>query len=310
MTADMNTAALGWTDEQWARITRTIADEARRARVAAAFLPTCGPLDASTTAIPPLRMTQTQQPPPPGAAFAPPIGPPPQRLFVDTDPTLMLTTISTLAYLRTSEVAEPDLSSALAIFRRAAGLIARTEDCLVFRGQPGANVPPIGTPGPLLAVGNVSGGGQSDGLLPFGPIPPVLPPRRNVLIPGPNPNDLVTAIAAAIGQLEAVGQFGPFVGVLSQNLFVQACTPDAGSLIMPRDRMLPFLEGGLYRSSAIPGDLGVVLALGGSPFEIVVASDISARFLQINTEPRYVFRVAERVALRTKELEAIAVLHH
>ncbi|HEY8926617.1 MAG TPA: hypothetical protein VIU64_19675, partial [Polyangia bacterium] len=118
MTADMNTAALGWTEEQWAKITRTIADEARRARVAAAFLPTCGPLDASTTAIPPLRMTQTQQPPPPGAAFAPPIGPPPQRLFVNTDPTLMLTTISTLAYLRTSEVAEPDLSSALGIFRR------------------------------------------------------------------------------------------------------------------------------------------------------------------------------------------------
>jgi len=42
----------------------------------------------------------------------------------------------------------------------------------------------------------------------------------------------------------------------------------------------------------------------------VVASDISARFLQVNTEPRYVFRVAERVAFRTKELDAIAVMHH
>src|SRR5689334_22572478 len=106
---DMNTAGLDWTEEQWNKISKTLCDEARRARVAASFLPIYGPLDSATTAIPGLRLSQTQQPPPPGAGTGGAIGPPPQRLFVDTDPTLMLASISTLAYLRASDVAEPDL---------------------------------------------------------------------------------------------------------------------------------------------------------------------------------------------------------
>ena len=42
--------------------------------------------------------------------------------------------------------------------------------------------------------------------------------------------------------------------------------------------------------------------------EIVVGSDISVRFIQLTPEPRYLFRVSERVALRVKEWSAVAVL--
>jgi hypothetical protein len=88
---------------------------------------------------------------------------------------------------------------------------------------------------------------------------------------------------------------------------------------MPRDRLLPFLQGPLVRSSAIydftapflfpfPIAFGVVVALSANPVELVVASDIQVRFLQATEEPRYIFRVSERVALRIKENTAIATL--
>jgi hypothetical protein len=51
-----------------------------------------------------------------------------------------------------------------------------------------------------------------------------------------------------------------------------------------------------------------VVALSGNPIEIVVACDIGVRFLQTTLEPRYVFRVSERVALRIKEFSAICLL--
>jgi uncharacterized linocin/CFP29 family protein len=119
--------------------------------------------------------------------------------------------------------------------------------------------------------------------------------------------DVFTGIVGAISQLEASGQNGPYACVLSNRLFNLACTPN-GNLVLPRDRILPFLEGPLYRSSQIADPFGCVIALSGSPIELIVATDINVRFLQTTLEPRYVFRVSERVALRIKEFEAIALL--
>ena len=100
--------------------------------------------------------------------------------------------------------------------------------------------------------------------------------------------------------------------VLGQGLFLVAQTPDVGSLVMPQDRIIPFLGGGpLLRSStldALNGYSGVVVALGGSPIELVVASDVSLQFLQLTSEPAFVFRVSEKIALRIKEPRAIAQL--
>jgi uncharacterized linocin/CFP29 family protein len=80
---------------------------------------------------------------------------------------------------------------------------------------------------------------------------------------------------------------------------------------LPQDRILPFLGGGpLLRSSTLnnvaPGVAsGVVVALGGEPVELVIATDVCVQFLQITAEPLFVFRVCEKMALRIKEPEAI-----
>jgi hypothetical protein len=96
---------------------------------------------------------------------------------------------------------------------------------------------------------------------------------------------------------------------MSPTVFEAVHTP-AGSLVLPRDRILPFLGGDyLRRSNTIPNGYGVVIALGGDPVEIVVASDISLQYLQRTPEPKYLFRVSEKIALRVKEWDAVAIIH-
>ncbi len=80
-------------------------------------------------------------------------------------------------------------------------------------------------------------------------------------------------------------------------------------MILPRDRVVPFLNGPLLRSSTLPADHGAVVALGGSPMEMVVSSELHVRFLQITPEPRFIFRVSERIALRVTDWSAVVVLH-
>ena len=94
--------------------------------------------------------------------------------------------------------------------------------------------------------------------------------------------------------------------VLGQDLFVEAQTPNRSSLVLPQDRIIPFLGGGpLLRSSTLPPNSGVVVALGGAPVELVVATDMSINFLQVTTDPMFVFRVFEKIVLRIKQRDAI-----
>ena len=50
----------------------------------------------------------------------------------------------------------------------------------------------------------------------------------------------------------------------------------------------------------------MVVALGGAPVELVVAADMSLHFLQVTTDPMFMFRVREKIALRIKEAAAIS----
>jgi hypothetical protein len=120
---------------------------------------------------------------------------------------------------------------------------------------------------------------------------------------------LVGAVSDAIGQLEGHGRFGPFAVVLGQHLFLIAQTPNVGSLVLPQDRIIPFLGGGsLLRSSTLGTNSGVVVALGGAPVELVLGTDVSLQFLQITSRPSFLFRVREKLALRIKEVDAIVRL--
>ena len=243
------------------------------------------------------------------------LGPP--RLGIHDRDTIRLATLQVLVPVRNAQMADPEMASVLSLFRRAANVIARLEDAIVFRGLArntrvaGGFAPPAGVTG-LPAVWQITGAQTAEGLW-------SLAAPREWFPVSANPPDLrghaiVRAVSGAIGRLEENGHFGPFAVVLGQELFLVAQTPDVGSLVMPQDRIIPFLGGGpLLRSStldALNGYSGVVVALGGSPIELVVASDVSLQFLQVTSEPAFVFRVyGENCASRQRAKGDRPALH-
>lgn len=296
---------LGWTEEHMNRIEAVVTEEAQKARVAAQVLPLVGPIDPTVVSVPPYTLftRANPRPLPPRTAR--------DRLAVNSDPTLNLTKIAINVYVRHREAADPELNAALTMFRRAANYIARIEDALVFNGRPaGAGAwPMFGVlANAIPTTFTLTGRGPVQGLLPM-----IGPFGRRVPVavlaqPGVTVGDqVVNAIINSINRLDANGQLGPYACVLDPFLFAAICAPNA-NLIMPRDRILPFLQGPLLRSSALPPGIGVVIALSGNPVELVVARDIKLRYLQTTEEPRLVFQVAEKVALRIKESAALSIL--
>jgi uncharacterized linocin/CFP29 family protein len=266
-----------WTEDQWVRVNQAIQEEAQRARVAATFLPLYGPLPADTDFVRKVDVSEA--------------GP----LEVKDKKTIELSTLQVKVKLRGAQLADPEMGSVLSVFRRAGNILARVEDAVVFNGQDGAHdiaqalgveiTDDDGAPGLLTdAVGitpAVTGG-----------------------------DSLVKAVANAIGYLETNGHFGPFAVVLSQQFFVFALQPDPDRpQVTPQDQIVPLLGGGpLLRSSAIADGLGIVVALGGDPIDLVVATDMSVQFLQLTTDPTYIFRVHEKLVLRIKSKKAVVKL--
>src|SRR5262245_57511437 len=126
-----------WTDEQWTRVNQVIQEEASRARVAATFLPLHGPLPGSTDFVrrETISFPQNLQPPPP------------QQIAIADRDTIQLATLQVRVPVRGAQMADPEMRSVLALFRRAANVLARLEDAVVFRG-----LVPAAPPAPLPVV--------------------------------------------------------------------------------------------------------------------------------------------------------------
>jgi uncharacterized linocin/CFP29 family protein len=311
----------GWTEDQWNRVVNVVSEEAQKARVAAQLLPVIGPEDSAAVGFADHRLQTDPNPIPPPAG----------RLETTNLPNHRFTTIAAQVQLRSTEMADRDLEAAMVKFRRAANVVARLEDAVIFNDRIAPGNPAAGVAG-IPPVYRVTGGGPNPGtavelgLLPldlgFGPITSVFP-RLPVVVAGPFPfqptiaqgQAVVQAIVEAMGLLERSGQTGPFACALSPYFYEAVYVPGA-DFVAAKDRVLPILNGPLVRASAITDTgifgnrtpYGVVVALGGNPAAMRVASDIGVRFIQVTPEPRYLFRVSERLGLRLTDPRAVAVL--
>lgn len=298
-------APSGWTDEQWNRIQQAVHDEARKARVAGRFLPLFGPLSADVATVPAhLIEVRTNRHAPSESTVN-------KRLAIDDSDVLPLLTVAVNVFLTATQQADPDLSSALTLFMRAASMIARIEDAIIFRGADWTtSVQPLISATEVTPINEVVDVSPSSGLTgrrtllkPSGnKLPPLTVKVDNAQKRG---QGLVELADRGISQLDARGFQGPYALVLSQNLFIDAETPNENSLVLPSDRIKPLLDGPLLRSTVIPENEGVLVSLAGNPVEIVVASDIHVRFLQLTTDPLHVYRVSEKFVLRIKQSAAV-----
>ena len=383
---------LPWTQQQWATLRGIVQDSARQSRVASRFLPLAGAVRREDQTVPAHRLHIRE-------LAGGQRGEPRERLEADAGETLHLTTIACNVYLRGSEVADPNLDVAKSMVRRAAEVLARLEDAIVFNGLPPASVAAHPMRGARAVVEpviyTISGGRDLMGLLQVPDtfwdllvkksVEPggntlkdrwaklldlnvgieyadrqlrLLEPKRDVLKKAVAADPviekqwdlateskkalteerdklqkeaaageekeldllcvrvrkeekdktmpIVTAVIDGVQKLERRGHFGPIAAVFGDDLFRQATEPTGTAAVLPTSSFLPFLHGGdLYRSSTIPGDTGLLVALGGAPIELVLATDMDVQFLQMTLEPRYVLRVFERFVLRIKELDAV-----
>src|SRR5208337_3615182 len=294
----MNDFGPALTDDQWTKIRQIVHDEALRARVAASFLPLYGPLPGDATTVPTDRLLQ---PPSPEANG---------RLAVEDDVTIRLASVSVNVYLKNHMLADPELAAASIMFKRAANIIARVEDAIIFDGAPDTTATPPDIPGAAGLPNVFMVGGQKtyEGLVQqaFNADDPVDIRRRSDEYPlGAN---VFTAVVEAINLLEDAGYYKPFGCVLSDDLFSAIYTPIAASLVLPADSLPPVLSGPLLRSSTLDDGTGLVISLQGNPVEIVVANDISVRYLQATEEGGHLFRVSQRFVLRVKDDTAIALI--
>jgi uncharacterized linocin/CFP29 family protein len=331
-----------WSQAQWDRVRQVVAAEAEKSRLAAGFLPLYGPLSADSDFVR-RELIGTQARPSASAAGS---GPNQRLLQIDDTTTIRLWTLQVNLYLRGPQLADPELTSVLALFRRAANVLARLEDTVVFNGIPLLGdtrsqaekqlklLPPIWE---ILGRSPDDPSRLMPGLLPDSPqpCPGYDPPdsvdpgqgsisyRQWLRVPSPKGEKygtpayyadlgyiLVGVISQAISRIEANGHYGPFALVLGHGLFEAMQTPNASSLVLPQDRVIPFLGNGgtLLRSSTLPVNQGVIMALGGDPVDLVIAKDISVDFLQITPDPAYVFRLHERMVLRIMTPGAICGL--
>ena len=307
-------ATLPWTDDQWAMLQKLVQDTARKVRVAAGFLPLVGPLPPGQQYVP--RQTMTAGPVPASdARYAE------NRLEVGGYHTDPLITISCSLYFSSGEVKDPELAAGRQMIIRAASVLGRLEDEILFNGAkfPSTRDPDrwgrldgddFATSPSIFALHGDKDGSGYPGLL--------LPPMRAPLLVGvrlpppghpppppgshvPDAESLVVQIAAAIQTLEVDGHFGPFACVLGRSLYVAAVTPTA-LMVMPSDRLTSLLGGGVLVPSVNIGvDQGLVIALGGSVIDLAIGADLSLSYVGRTTEPRYVLELSQSFRLRVHD---------
>lgn len=272
---------IDWSSEQWDQIQQIVADEVSKVSVAGSFLACCGPLEQSATVVRSQRLSDQQA-----------------LITVDDVETLRLWTLAVHVDLKQRQLAEEHLTGAISAFRRAANLLARSEDAIVFNGLPKgdptkkqlqtARVPP---------QCRVTGGASAKGLA-----------ANNVSqSPGNDPGQiLVSSVASAIATLEQDGHLGPFACIMGQEAFVAANTPIPRSLVLPKDRIEPLLGTQLLRSSTLQDNQVIVISLAGDPIDLVVATSPTVQFLNVSDEAKYRFRVYEKFVLRIKEQGAVS----
>ncbi len=310
-----HSATLPWTDEQWAMLNRLAQDTARNTRIAGSFLPLEGPLPPDQAFVPAMAVEYRDN-----AQVLYPIGGAPlgqlavqgraaERVEIDGSATLPLVRTFCSLEITVTQAQDPELAAVKQLLTRAADVIGRLEDEIVFNGLspeiPGttlrgrlfARVPP---PRPTLLT-------RPGIYVVNAPVPRI--PYQGLLqyddqecgIAAPKDGPaIVSAVVRAIEDIEGRGYSAPFACVLGTTLFARAVDPGPG-LILPSDRVMPLLKGGPFsRSTSIEPDIGVIIGLGGAPIDLVIGSDLELKYLG-RSENAFMLAVSERFRLRIKD---------
>lgn len=291
---DFGREKLHWTEEAWNRLDRAVDAEVERTSISRKVLPLYGPISEGTTAVP-------------SDIFDPLTG------TVDEGQTTALIELSSEFFLTPQQVEkEAELGTAVTAAVSRANLVTLAEDLLVFQGRDAAGAVVALPPNVIISSGQPGIGLLNSAGAVAVPVnrPAARAQRKGALAPAPLPygENTVTAVNAAVAQLQGNQHYGPYALVLHTDMFADAHAPLATTLIMPADRIKPVVTGGLHSSSSLPQNRGVLLSLGGNSMDVVRSVDVTTAFSQVDPQGRYRFRVFQRFVLRVKRDDAVARL--
>jgi uncharacterized linocin/CFP29 family protein len=276
-------AELNWSDAQWQKVNDSVTEAFGKASVASAFLPLYGPLAGSTETVRNERLDDDD-----------PKKPRTVTLDADHDAVnLKLVNLTVKVELSSEQVADETLSNAMLAFRRAANILAQEEDRIVFagfnRGDPNSKYVVNKRIQPQKGLADLTARRKFAEL-----------DLRGIAVAG---QAIVSAVVAAIRELEDHSHSSPFACVLGNELFNKVHDPSQ-SFVLPADRITPLLKGGpLLRSGKMNDNTGIVVSLAGYAIDIVVGTPPTVQFLQRTPDARFLFRVYERFSLRIRDKE-------
>lgn len=225
--------------------------------------------------------------------------------------------------------------TAITLATRAANLLAQAEDILIFQGASGESNP-IFT-GKTQQVVIKQAGKPSPGLLQLpakvGEHDPIdhsqiiqvpTTSEPSPLVPSQNRygENTFAAVADGYSRLQAKGDYGPYALVLNDLIFADIHAPLATTLIMPADRIKPFVTfkdinntviERLYGTGTLPilsrekrekgTPTGLLVSIGGNTVDLVVKTPPTVS--QLPYQPGfYPFQVTTQFAVRIKKKSA------
>ncbi len=272
---------LDWVEPLWHRIDEAVHEEAVRAEIASKFLPIRGPFPDALTV--PADTIDAQSMTIPEGLTTPLI-----ELWVE------------FALTAQQADGEERLATAVTLATRAANLLSRAEDLLIFQGDDGMK-------NELFKTVHQRAGPAGTGLLKAAgkQVVDVTPtdhkPRRYG-------EQTFEGVVRAYSLLQKIGHYGPYALVLHSDIYADTYAPLANTLIMPADRIKPLVSGNYFGTGTLPESTGLLVSLGGSPIDIVLGIDPTTAFQQLDNDGVLHFRVFERYALRIKDPTAIVRL--
>ena len=269
---------LPWSDDVWKSVDDAVHGEVQRTSVAAKFIPLATPApgpDVSTVLSDIIDSA---------------------KMMVDDASVTPIVELGVEFRLTRQQIVnEGDVATAVSLATRAANLLARAEDTVLFQGDDGFK-------DPLFKAAVKRGGGSagagllSSADLSVSPVP---------IAPGAYGQHTFVAFAEAYSQLQSKGHYGPYAFVVRSEIYADTYAPLPNTLVMPADCIKPMVSLGFYGTATIPAARGVMVSIGGNTMDLVASVDPVTEFLQIDPDGAYRFKVFERFALRVKDKTAV-----
>ena len=165
---------------------------------------------------------------------------------------------------------EADVGTAVSLATRAANMLARAEDVILFQGKDGLG-------DPLLKSVKRAGGNPGAGLLSSADLTIAVNP---IGADAYGKNTFVS-FATAYSQLQSKGHYGPYGLIVHTEVYADAYAPLPDTLMTPANSIKAMASLGFYGTATIPQFSGILVSVGGNTLDLVSSVNPTTEFLQI-----------------------------